>query len=125
MIEDQQQAIAELRQATEDQHEMITELAQIIKSDQNALMDISLSSLEKLIDHTERIEVILDNQQMQIEEQSAQIEGLRELLRRMIVDADPRQVTHIGKLAGRLHRVDIAIDDQQVAIEEQSAEIEN
>lgn len=125
MIEDQQQAIAELRQATEDQHEMITELAQIIKSDQNALMDISLSSLEKLIDHTKRIEVILDNQQMQIEEQSAQIEGLRELLRRMIVDADPRQVTHIGKLAGRLHRVDIAIDDQQVAIEEQSAEIEN
>jgi hypothetical protein len=43
----------------------------------------------------------------------------------MIVDADPRQVTHIEKLAGRLHRVDIAIDDQQVAIEEQSAEIEN
>jgi hypothetical protein len=43
----------------------------------------------------------------------------------MIVDADPRQVTHIEKLAGRLHRVDITIDDQQVAIEEQSAEIEN
>jgi hypothetical protein len=49
---------------------------------------------------------------------------LRQSLKEMIGDADPREVTTIQELAARLYKIERAIEDHQTAIEEQLAQIE-
>jgi len=69
----------------DDQHKTITELTQIINTDQSGLTGLSFRPSEELIDHTEKAELGLKEKQR---------EESRQLLKRMIVDADPRQVIH-------------------------------
>ena len=123
MIDEQRKTITEFRQTTEDRHEMITELTQLIESDQSGL-DISLPSPEELSDQIETLEALLKDQQTLRERQLVQIEKLRQSLKGMIGDADPREVTTIQELAARLYRIERAIEDHQTAIEEQLAQIE-
>jgi chromosome segregation ATPase len=123
MIDEQRKTITEFRQTTEDRHEIITELTQLIEADQSGL-DISLPSPEELSDQIETLEAILKDHQTLGERQLAQIEELRQSLKGMIVDADPREVTTIQELAARLYRIERAIEDHQTAIEEQLAQIE-
>ncbi len=123
MIDEQRKMITEFRQTTEDRHEMITELTQLIEADQSGL-DISLPSPEELSDQIETVEVLLKDHQTLRERQLAQIEELRQSLKEMIGDADPREVTTIQELAARLYRIERAIEDHQTSIEEQLAQIE-
>ena len=123
MIDEQRKMITEFRQTTEDRHEMITELTQLIEADQSGL-DISLPSPEELSDQIETVEVLLKDHQTLRERQLAQIEELRQSLKEMIGDADPREVTTIQELAARLYKIERAIEDHQTAIEEQLAQIE-
>jgi hypothetical protein len=69
----------------DDQHKTITEPTQIINTDQSGLTGLSFRPSEELIDHTEKTELGLKERQR---------EESRQLLKRMIVDADPRQVIH-------------------------------
>jgi chromosome segregation ATPase len=123
MIDEQRKMITEFRQTTEDRHEIITELTQLIEADQSGL-DISLPSPEELSDQIETVEVLLKDHQTLRERQLAQIEELRQSLKEMIGDADPREVTTIQELAARLYKIERAIEDHQTAIEEQLAQIE-
>ncbi|WP_182013495.1 hypothetical protein [Haloquadratum walsbyi] len=123
MIDEQRKTITEFRQTTEDRHEMITELTQLIEADQSGL-DISLPSPEELSDQIETLEALLKDHQTLRERQLVQIEKLRQSLKGMIGDADPREVTTIQELAARLYRIERAIEDHQTAIEEQLAQIE-
>lgn len=123
IIDDQRKTITEFRQTTEDQHEMITELTQLIEAEQSGL-DTSLPSPEELIDQIEILEAALEDHQTLREKQLAQVEELRQSLKGMIVDADPREVTTIQELAARLYRIERAIEDHQTTIEEQLAQIE-
>jgi chromosome segregation ATPase len=123
MIDEQRKTITEFRQTTEDRHEMITELTQLIEADQSGL-DISLPSPEELSDQIETLEALLKDHQALRERQLVQIEKLRQSLKGMIGDADPREVTTIQELAARLYRIERAIEDHQTAIEEQLAQIE-
>ncbi len=123
MIDEQRKMITEFRQTTEDRHEIITELTQLIEADQSGL-DISLPSPEELSDQIETLEALLKDHQALRERQLVQIEELRQSLKGMIVDADPREVTTIQELAARLYRIERAIEDHQTAIEEQLAQIE-
>ena len=123
MIDEQRKTITEFRQTTEDRHEMITELTQLIEADQSGL-DISLPSPEELSDQIETLEALLKDHQALRERQLVQIEELRQSLKEMIGDADPREVTTIQELAARLYRIERAIEDHQTAIEEQLAQIE-
>jgi chromosome segregation ATPase len=123
MIDEQRKTITEFRQTTEDRHEMITELTQLIEADQSGL-DISLPSPEELSDQIETVEALLKDHQALRERQLVQIEELRQSLKEMIGDADPREVTTIQELAARLYRIERAIEDHQTAIGEQLAQIE-
>ena len=123
MIDEQRKMITEFRQTTEDRHEIITELTQLIEADQSGL-DISLPSPEELSDQIETVEALLKDHQALRERQLVQIEELRQSLKEMIGDADPREVTTIQELAARLYRIERAIEDHQTAIEEQLAQIE-
>ena len=123
MIDEQRKMITEFRQTTEDRHEMITELTQLIEAEQSGL-DISLPSPEELSDQIETVEALLKDHQTLRERQLAQIEELRQSLKEMIGDADPREVTTIQELAARLYRIERAIEDHQTSIEEQLAQIE-
>ena len=123
MIDEQRKTITEFRQTTEDRHEMITELTQLIEADQSGL-DTSLPSPEELSDQIETLEALLKDHQTLRERQLVQIEKLRQSLKGMIGDADPREVTTIQELAARLYRIERAIEDHQTAIEEQLAQIE-
>lgn len=123
MIDEQRKTITEFRQTTEDRHEMITELTQLIEADQSGL-DISLPSPEELSDQIETLEALLKDHQTLRERQLVQIEKLRQSLKGMIGDADPREVTTIQELAARLYRIERAIEDHQTAIGEQLAQIE-
>jgi chromosome segregation ATPase len=123
MIDEQRKTITEFRQTTEDRHEMITELTQLIEADQSGL-DISLPSPEELSDQIETLEALLKDHQALRERQLVQIEELRQSLKGMIGDANPREVTTIQELAARLYRIERAIEDHQTAIEEQLAQIE-
>jgi hypothetical protein len=123
MIDEQRKMITEFRQTTEDRHEMITELTQLIEADQSGL-DISLLSPEELSDQIETLEALLTDNQTLRERQLVQIEELRQSLKEMVVDADPRELTTIQELAARLYRIERAIEDHQTATEEQLAQIE-
>jgi len=123
MIDEQRKTITEFRQTTEDRHEMITELTQLIEADQSGL-DISLLSPEELSDQIETLEALLTDNQTLRERQLVQIEELRQSLKEMVVDADPRELTTIQELAARLYRIERAIEDHQTATEEQLAQIE-
>ena len=123
MIDEQRKMITEFRQTTEDRHEMITELTQLIEAEQSGL-DISLPSPEELSDQIETVEALLKDHQALRERQLVQIEKLRQSLKGMIGDADPREVTTIQELAARLYRIERAIEDHQTSIEEQLAQIE-
>lgn len=124
MIEQKHQTIAEVRQNTQGRQKKITTLTQIIKAGGNELIEKSVPSPEELIELLEAFEVAFEDQQVLMEEQSAQIEELRQSLKGMIVDADPREVTTIQELAAHLYRIEVAIEDEQTAIEEQLAQIE-
>ena len=124
MIEQKHQTIAEVRQNTQGRQKKITTLTQIIKAGGNELIEKSVPSPEELIELLEAFEVAFEDQQVLMEEQSVQIEELRQSLKRMIVDADPREVTTIQELVARLSRIERAIEDEQTAIEEQLAQIE-
>jgi predicted nucleic acid-binding Zn-ribbon protein len=124
MIEQKHQTIAEVRQNTQGRQKKITKLTQIIKAGGNELIEKSVPSPEELIELLEAFEVAFEDQQVLMEEQLVQIEKLRQSLKGMIVDADPREVTTIQELAAHLYRIEVAIEDEQTAIEEQLAQIE-